>query len=81
MWELVPTGIEGLDKILMGGIPHPCTVLIEGPIGSGKSVLGMQLIYTGITKQNRPGMILALDKFPKMLFKDAENFGWSFLLR
>jgi len=78
MWEFVPTGIEGLDKILMGGIPHPSTVLIEGPIGSGKSVLGMQLIYTGITKQNRPGMILALDKFPKMLFKDAENFSWNF---
>jgi len=39
-----PTGIEGFDNILGGGLPRPCAALLLGTMGSGKSTLGKQLV-------------------------------------
>lgn len=41
---LEATGIEGFDKILGGGLPRPCAILLVGSMGSGKSTLGKQLV-------------------------------------
>ncbi|MEM2871202.1 MAG: RAD55 family ATPase [Candidatus Caldarchaeum sp.] len=34
-----PTGVEGLDSVLGGGIPYPVAMLITGPVGVGKTTL------------------------------------------
>jgi circadian clock protein KaiC len=40
--EIRSTGIPGLDKILGGGIPRPCTILLAGNPGTGRTTLGIQ---------------------------------------
>ena len=44
-----PTGIEGLDRILRGGIPRGCPTLLCGSPGSGKTVLASDFIMRGIS--------------------------------
>jgi KaiC/GvpD/RAD55 family RecA-like ATPase len=71
----IPTGIKGLDKMLFGGIVQGRNVLISGPCGSGKSILGMQFLYTGATVSNEPGMYITLEETKEKLCNDMQKFG------
>ena len=43
----VPTGIDGLDDILRGGVPEHTLCLITGTPGTGKTTLAMQFLLAG----------------------------------
>jgi circadian clock protein KaiC len=75
--NLIPTGIAGLDDILRGGIPRGNIVLVEGAAGTGKTLLGMEFVYQGITAHNEPGIIVSFEVAPQKLIRDAANFGWN----
>ena len=42
-----PTGIEGLDQVLGGGLPRGHLYLVEGTPGAGKTTLGLQFLIDG----------------------------------
>lgn len=46
--ERVPTGVPGLDTILMGGFPLKSSTILYGPPGSGKASLCIQFIKKGL---------------------------------
>lgn len=46
--ERLKTGITGLDTILEGGLPRGGVYLIEGPPGSGKTILGNQVCFNHV---------------------------------
>ncbi|MFQ5576949.1 MAG: RAD55 family ATPase [Anaerolineae bacterium] len=76
--ERVKTGIEGLDEMLGGGfLPHTAN-LVEGAPGTGKTTLGMQFIYNGITLFDELGLIITFEEFPQQYYLDAASFGWDF---
>jgi circadian clock protein KaiC len=74
----VQTGIVELDEMLHGGFLPQSANLVEGAPGTGKSTLGMQFIYNGITQYNEPGLILTFEEFPQQYYRDAASFGWDF---
>src|SRR5580698_10619959 len=74
---LIRTGISGLDRILMGGIPRTNVILVEGTTGSGKTLLGTEFIYRGITEFNEPGIIVVFEVSPDKLIRDAATLGWD----
>src|ERR1700733_6608799 len=74
---LVKTGIAGLDDILMGGIPRTNVILVEGGVGSGKTLFGVEFIYQGIVKFDEPGMIVVFETSPDKLIRDAATMGWD----
>src|SRR5580698_7166959 len=76
---LIRTGISGLDRILMGGIPRTNVVLVEGTTGSGKTLLGLEFIVRGITQFNEPGIIVVFEVSPDKLIRDAATLGWDLL--
>jgi circadian clock protein KaiC len=78
MQQRVKTGIKGLDEMLHGGFLPQTANLIEGATGTGKTTLGMQFIYNGITKYNEPGLIITFEEFPQQYYRDAATFGWDF---
>ena len=76
--DVIKTGIAGLDTILSGGIPRSNIVLVQGTAGTGKTLLGMEFIYRGITTHNENGMIIVFENQPDKLVRDAAQFGWDF---
>lgn len=75
--ERAPTGIEGLDELLEGGIPKGRIVVVTGVAGSGKTTLGMQFLYNGITQFNENGIFVTLEEEVGDLTKDMSRYGWD----
>jgi circadian clock protein KaiC len=74
---LIQTGIKGLDAILLGGTPRSNVILVQGVAGTGKTLMGIEFIYRGITEFNEPGMIVVFEGRPDKLIRDAAGFGWK----
>jgi len=75
--DLIRTGIDGLDAILSGGIPRGNVILLEGGVGTGKTTLGVEFIYRGVSMFDEPGMIVLFEVSPAKLIRDAAGFGWD----
>ncbi len=76
--EITETGIDGLDNVLLGGVPRANTILVQGAAGTGKTLMGMEFIYQGIAKFNEPGIIVVFETAPDKITRDAALFGWDF---
>src|SRR5476651_2607352 len=75
--DRVQTGIYGLDQVFLGGILKGNVILVEGAAGVGKTLLGVEFIYRGITEHDEPGVIVVFETSPKKLIRDATSFGWD----
>jgi RecA-superfamily ATPases implicated in signal transduction len=72
----VRTYVPGLDEILYGGIPERSAVLISGGPGTGKSILGKQFLYNGLTR-GEPCVFVALEEHPAATRRSFRHFGWD----
>jgi circadian clock protein KaiC len=43
----IPTGTPGLDNLMHGGLPQGHTMLVAGPTGAGKTILGTRFLQAG----------------------------------
>ena len=75
--ERVPTGIPGLDELIEGGLPKGRITLIAGTAGSGKTTLGMQFLYNGITAFGENGLFVTLEEETADLVGDMGRYGWD----
>jgi KaiC/GvpD/RAD55 family RecA-like ATPase len=78
MMERVKTGIEGLDKIMNGGIPKGQIVLLSGTCGTGKTTLCAQYIYNGLAKFKENGIYLSFEELPENIKNNVRQFGIEF---
>ena len=72
----VSLGVPGLDVMLNGGIPAGDTILISGPSGSGKSLLGTQFIANG-ARNGEPGVIAVFEEHPMEYLRRASDLGFD----
>src|SRR5919109_42003 len=75
--DLIRTGIAGLDDILRGGFPRSNVLLVEGAAGTGKTLLGLEFVYRGITEFHEPGLVVTFEVAPRKLIRDTAAFGWD----
>ena len=71
----IPTGIDGLDQMLAGGIVPGRNILLSGPCGSGKSILAVQFLYNGIMKYGEPGLYITLEETKAKFYEDMAKLG------
>jgi circadian clock protein KaiC len=71
------TGVPGLDALMGGGVPEGDSLLVGGPSGSGKSVLGAQFIAEGL-RQGEPGIIAVFEETPGEYVQRAASLGMDF---
>lgn len=73
-------GVEGLDDLLGGGIPHHHWIATIGPPGTFKTIMGIQFIYQGLSEGGQAVFIVTEElresvvRQAKMLGKDLTPF-------
>ncbi len=70
------TGIEGLDKMLNGGLIPGRPYILSGPPGSGKTILAMQFLLDGM-ERGESCIMVAIDEPPNEIKANTNHFGWS----
>ena len=70
------TGIDGLDKILHGGLPSGQMYLIEGDPGTGKTTLAMQFMLSN-APDGKSCLYITLSETKKELDIAARSHGWD----
>lgn len=56
--ESLPTGVEGLDLLIEGGYPKGKSILVTGPPGSGKTILGLHFLHRSCKDGKRCILVL-----------------------
>lgn len=69
----IPTGVAGLDEMLHGGLPQGHTLLVSGPTGIGKTILGTRFLQAGADAGEK-GVALYFEKHTARL-RNAELIG------
>jgi hypothetical protein len=52
------TGIDGLDEIMLGGLPARRPTLVCGAAGCGKTLFAMTFLVNGARLYDEPGVLL-----------------------
>ena len=71
--ERCPTGIEGLDSILEGGIPRGNMVLVAGSVGTGKTTLCLEFLVRGAERSER-SLFLSVTEASQKLIQNLSTF-------
>jgi KaiC/GvpD/RAD55 family RecA-like ATPase len=74
--ERIPTGVNGLDKLLEGGLMKGSTTLLAGGTGTGKTIFCCQFIMEGL-KRGEKCFYITLEESPEDIINDVKEFGWD----
>jgi circadian clock protein KaiC len=70
----VPTGVQGLDDVLGGGLAPNRLYLVEGAPGSGKTTLTLRFLLEG-RDRGEPGLYVSLSETAEELQAVAASHG------
>ena len=70
----LPTGVPGLDNLLIGGIPRGRSTLIAGRSGTGKSVVSLQ-VAASLGRQGLTTIVMAVEESPDDLIQTGDSLG------
>ncbi len=72
----VSTGIEGLDRMLGGGLLAGRPYLVTGGAGSGKTLLSLNFLLEGLRRGEKV-LLVAADEPPYEIVENVRSFGWD----
>jgi len=74
--DSTPTGIEGLDLVLGGGLPSHRIYLVQGDPGVGKTTLGMEFLISG-AQIGEKCLYIALSETAAEIRAVVDSHGWT----
>lgn len=74
--QFVPTGVPGLDHVLMGGFLREGFYLVQGDPGSGKTTLALQFVF-GRRQVGERCLYITLTESRKDLESGCRSHGWA----
>jgi len=74
--EFVKTDISGFDQLLEKGIPKGSTTLLCGGPGSGKTIMGLQILNNAASKGEKC-IYMTFEENEEKLRHHMEDFGWD----
>lgn len=76
--DRVPTGIEGFDPLVEGGIPRGSLVLLAGNPGAGKTSFSARYLHYGVTQRNEPGIYVSFAESREAFFANSKRMNMEF---
>lgn len=73
----MPTGINGFDELLGGGLPRHRTTLVVGGAGSGKTLFALETLVNGARRWNEPGIFIAFEESARRIIANSASLGWD----
>jgi len=75
--DRVRIGIEGLDEMILGGVPERSLMAAIGSAGTGKTTFGLQFITHGLERGERC-VYITLEETRRRIIDTADEKGWEF---
>lgn len=74
--ERVPTGVNGFDNLVEGGLLRNSNVLVTGMPGTGKTIFGLNYLYKG-AQMGENGLYISIDSSSEQLKMQGMRFNWD----
>ena len=75
--ERTNIGIEGLDEMILGGVPRRSLLSVIGGAGTGKTTFALQFLYEALESEHNC-VYITLEQTRESILSTAEEKGWSF---
>lgn len=75
--DRIDIGIEGLDEMVLGGVPKRSLMTVIGGAGTGKTTFGLQFLEEAL-KNDQRAVFLSLEQSKEAVITTAEEKGWPF---
>jgi KaiC domain protein len=75
--DRIDVGIEGLDEMILGGIPERSLMVTIGSAGTGKTTFGLQFL-TEALENDQKAVYITLEESREAILSTAEEKGWPF---
>ncbi len=75
--DRIDLGIDGLDDMILGGVPERSLIGIIGGAGTGKTTFGLQFLNQAL-KQGERAVFITLEQTEEAVLSTAEEKGWPF---
>ncbi|MFP8955529.1 KaiC domain-containing protein [Natrialbaceae archaeon A-CW3] len=75
--ERIDLGIDGLDRMIQGGVPVRSLLVVMGPAGSGKTTFGLQFLYHAL-EQGENTVFITLEESKQRVINSATEKGYAF---
>jgi KaiC domain protein len=75
--ERIDLGIEGLDNMILGGVPERSLIAVVGSAGTGKTTFGLQFLDRALADGER-AIYITLEESTDRIYDTAREKGWSF---
>ena len=74
--DRIPTGVPGLDSVLLGGFVREGFYLLQGDPGSGKTTIALQFVRSRLAARES-GLYISLTESRRDLENACRSHGWS----
>ena len=75
--ERLDVGIEGLDEMILGGVPRRSLMVAIGSAGTGKTTFGLQFLHHGL-EHGEDAVYITLEESYDRIVSTADEKGWGF---
>jgi circadian clock protein KaiC len=70
----ITTGIPKLDEMTRGGLPAGSVTLLEGPVGTGKTTLSLQILAAN-ARNGQAGLMVSLEESVEQIRASIDAYG------
>ncbi|OYR46014.1 KaiC domain-containing protein [Halorubrum sp. Eb13] len=75
--ERTDVGIEGLDEMILGGVPRRSLLSVIGGAGTGKTTFALQFLNEALESGGK-GVYITLEQTRESILSTASEKGWTF---
>ena len=75
--DRIEIGIEGLDEMILGGVPERSMIAAIGSAGTGKTTFGLQFLHRALAQGQR-AVYITLEESRGSIVDTADEKGWEF---